>query len=164
MRDFKYCPMCKASLEKKILEGRERRVCGGCGWIHYRNPLPVVSCLVLNKSGDILLIKRGIEPYKGHWALPGGFIEWNETIPDAGRRELFEETGVRGTPRDVVGLRIHESRMYGSILTIGMNFSIDSEDLRPGDDAEDAKFFPKEEIPEIPIASQRDLVSIFLSK
>ncbi|MGB3111363.1 MAG: NUDIX hydrolase, partial [Candidatus Omnitrophota bacterium] len=98
MEDYKYCPMCASALRLSEADGRDRLNCPKCGWIDYRNPLPVVACLVSNDDGDLLLIKRGIEPCRGSWALPGGFIEAGETIQDAGERELFEETGLQGVP------------------------------------------------------------------
>jgi len=64
---------------------------------HYPRPAVTVDCLVYRQesnSREILLIKRKDEPYKGKWALPGGFLEMNETLHDAAVRELREETGL----------------------------------------------------------------------
>ncbi|MEA3488994.1 MAG: NUDIX hydrolase [Candidatus Omnitrophota bacterium] len=162
MEDYKYCPMCGSRLEWDFIEERDRQVCKSCGWINYLNPTPVVSCLVKNGKGELLLIRRGIEPCKGSWALPGGFIELNESLQEAGSRELREETGLSGKAGHLVGMEMQESRMYGTILTIGVEFAIESEDVSAGDDAAEARFFPGEELPEIPFSSQRKLVEEFL--
>lgn len=67
----------------------------------YRYPHPAMTadCVIFGFDGEqikVLLIERGLEPYKGMWALPGGFMRINETIEEAARRELFEETGLNG--------------------------------------------------------------------
>ncbi len=159
MEDYKYCPMCADPLEWDFIEDRDRQICRKCGWINFRNPLPVINCLVLNGKGELLLIKRGVEPCKGHWALPGGFIEVNETLPEAAARELKEETGLEGSPGRLVGIHMQETPLYGTTLTIGMEFEADNEnDLAPGYDAEAAKFFPREGLPEISLISNQKLI------
>jgi 8-oxo-dGTP diphosphatase len=162
MEEFKYCPMCASSLREEHIEGRNRLVCSECGWINYLNPLPVITCLVSNPQGDLLLIKRGVEPCQGCWALPGGFIERQETIQEAGRRELEEETGLKGEPGRLVGAHVHESPLYGSVVVLGMEFAITDGKITVGDDASDAKFFPRNELPEIPFKSHIALINEFL--
>ena len=63
----------------------------------YPRPALTVDCVIFGFNGsglEVLLIQRGIEPFIGHWALPGGFVEENENLEDAARRELAEETGL----------------------------------------------------------------------
>ena len=163
MKDYKYCPMCRSTLVWEHVDERDRLICKECAWIDYRNPKPVVSCLVLNSKGQLLLIKRGVEPCKGSWALPGGFIEVDETLREGGVRELKEETGLDGKPGRLVGIKIHESPVYGAILTIGLEFKIENEDLTTGDDACDSAFFSTDDLPEIPFSSQRELIRMFLA-
>ncbi|MBD3427287.1 MAG: NUDIX domain-containing protein [Candidatus Omnitrophica bacterium] len=163
MDDFKYCPMCRASLRKEHIDGRQRLVCEECGWINYKNPLPVVVCLVSDREGRVLLVKRGVEPCKGYWALPGGFIESGETIPEAGKRELLEETGISGNPGRLVGAHEHKSPLYGSILVLGMEFTADNRQITPGDDAAEAKFASAQDLPEIPFRSHISLIREFFS-
>ena len=71
-------------------DDRERRVCGTCGFVDYRNPRIVAGSVVT--SGDqILLCKRAIEPRKGFWTLPAGYMELGETVEEAAQREAHEE-------------------------------------------------------------------------
>ncbi len=125
------------------------------------NPVPVVSCLVRNSKGNLLLIKRGIEPEKGKWALPGGFQEVNETSEEAGRRELFEETGVKGEVVRLVGVHVQPSKTYGQVLMVGYEYKALNKTLKVGDDAADTKYFPKNKLPKIPFKSQRKLIKQF---
>ncbi|MDB5283306.1 MAG: hydrolase, partial [Bacteroidota bacterium] len=63
----------------------------------YPKPAVTVDCVIFGyekSSLKVLLIKRGLEPFKGSWALPGGFIKLDETLDEAAKRELVEETGI----------------------------------------------------------------------
>jgi ADP-ribose pyrophosphatase YjhB (NUDIX family) len=78
--------------ERRVPEGDtyERYICGQCGHIHYSNPKIVVGSVVALEN-RILLCRRAIEPRKGLWTLPAGFLEENETPEDGARREAREE-------------------------------------------------------------------------
>jgi ADP-ribose pyrophosphatase YjhB (NUDIX family) len=76
----------------RVPEGdhRPRYVCTSCGTIHYQNPRIVAGC-VPEHEGRILLCRRAIEPRRGYWTIPAGFMENGETTQDAARRESLEE-------------------------------------------------------------------------
>ena len=65
----------------------------------YPRPALTADCLVVNPHDEVLLVRRGGQPYKGCWALPGGFMEMDETLEECAVRELHEETGVVVEPR-----------------------------------------------------------------
>jgi 8-oxo-dGTP diphosphatase len=69
-----------------------------------KTPLLAADCVVLDASGRVLLVRRKHPPFKGHYALPGGFVEIGETVEDAARRELMEETGVKAGRLQLVGI------------------------------------------------------------
>lgn len=87
-----YCNQCGNTVELTIPDGdnRERYVCTHCQTIHYVNPRIVAGTLPVY-DGKILLCKRAIEPRKGYWTLPGGFMENGEGAADAAIRETWEE-------------------------------------------------------------------------
>lgn len=85
-----YCLKCGAELKSVKEDKWERQVCGSCGWIWYDNPRPCATALVIRQN-KILLARRGMEPNKGAWDFPGGFIEKGEHPEDAMKRELSEE-------------------------------------------------------------------------
>ena len=67
-------------------------------------PLLAVDIVIECKSGEVVLIRRGREPFRGHWALPGGFVELGETVEQAARREALEETGLEVKLMELVGV------------------------------------------------------------
>jgi len=91
-----FCADCGSSeMELKVPEGDERlrACCENCGRIEYSNPKVVVACVVRTEDGRTLLAKRAIEPRKGTWGIPQGYMENGETSRQAAVREAFEETG-----------------------------------------------------------------------
>lgn len=91
-----YCSQCgeKVVLTVPANDDRPRHVCPACGTVHYQNPKLVVGCIPV-WEGRILMCRRDIEPRKGYWTLPAGFLENGETTAAGARRETFEETGSR---------------------------------------------------------------------
>lgn len=90
-----FCVRCggPATLAIPTGDSRERRVCTVCGAVHYDNPRVVVGALV-EVDDAVLLCRRAIEPRRGFWTVPAGFLELGEPAVDGAARETFEETGV----------------------------------------------------------------------
>ena len=159
MREFiKYCPPCSKPLQPKRIEEKKRLVCTECGWINYENPTPSIAILMRNKNGEILLIKRGVEPAKGKWALPSGFVESGETTEETAVRELFEETGIKGSVERLIGVYTEHTEIHGGVLVIGYEMNFESGHPRAGSDTTDVAFFPEENIPDIPFASHKAII------
>lgn len=90
---MKYCIECgseKVALEIPEGDNRERFVCQACSYIHYQNPRMICGTIPVFED-KILLCRRAIEPRKGYWTLPAGFMENGETIEEASVRETYEE-------------------------------------------------------------------------
>jgi len=89
---MKYCPDCGHSVILKVPDGDHlpRHVCTACGTIHYHNPRIIAGC-VIETQGKILLCKRAIEPRRGYWTIPAGFMENGESVQRAAARESVEE-------------------------------------------------------------------------
>jgi ADP-ribose pyrophosphatase YjhB (NUDIX family) len=101
-----FCSRCGAPLRLGPLpaEDRDRLACDRCGYITYVNPRLVVTTLPVTAAGEVVLLRRGIEPGRGMWAQPGGFMEIDETVYEGAIRETLEETGLVVEPGAVVGL------------------------------------------------------------
>ena len=155
---LKYCPQCKYPLRKISINKRKRLVCIKCGWINYENPLPAVVA-VIKRNNKVLLIKRGIEPHKGRWSLPSGFIEIEETPQAACLRELKEETNLEGKISRLIGVYGQRNKMYKNILVVAYEVEIKKrKELAAGDDAQEARFFSIKKLPHIPFSSHRQII------
>lgn len=87
-----FCSYCSAPVSKQIPDGDSlyRYVCSECGLIHYQNPKIVAGCIVTWQD-KVLLCRRAINPRKGLWTIPAGFMELGETVDSAAARETLEE-------------------------------------------------------------------------
>ena len=89
---MKFCSACGGKVVQRVPDGdnRLRFVCEACGAIHYQNPRIIAGCVPTWK-GQVLLCRRAIEPRKGFWTLPCGFLENGETVEAGAMRETLEE-------------------------------------------------------------------------
>ena len=154
----KFCSYCGERLIEKSFGERDRWYCQRCDSIHYENPLPAVAVLVLDQKNRLLLIKRSVEPARGKWCLPGGFIEIDESIEEAVLRELEEETGLRGEVEGLVDFFSQRSQRYGAILIFGYKVILLGGELKAGDDAQEACFFDLDDLPPIAFLSHQRLI------
>ena len=116
-QSLNFCPNCGAALRlgSVVGEHRDRLSCPECGQILYVNPRLVVTTLPITDDGRVVLLRRGIEPGRGLWAQPGGFLEVDETVDQAAVRETWEETRLIVEPGDIVGLY---TRLEAAVVTI----------------------------------------------
>ena len=141
-----YCSRCGAPLELGMLPGehRERLVCRTCGFIAYVNPRLVVSTLPVTDAGELVLLRRAIEPAYGTWAQPGGFLEADETAIQGAVRETLEETGLRVVPTAIVGLY---SQPHSAVVVVAYEATIVGGEARATDEALEVSAFAPEAIP-----------------
>jgi 8-oxo-dGTP diphosphatase len=124
----------------------------------YPHPRPsvAVDILLFRKSGDhyqILLVKRALDPYRGRYALPGGFVEIDESLEDAAKRELSEETGLGGIQLSQIHTFSDPDRdPRGRVISTafgGLMNEADLQTLLAGSDAAEASWFPITELPQL---------------
>ena len=144
-------------LRRKLIEGKKRLFCSACGWVNYENPLPSSAAFVRNDNGEILLVKRGVDPGKGEWALPSGFIEVGETPAKACVRELKEETGLDGHIQRLLGVYSQKSSMYKSVIIIAYLVQANGA-LEPGSDSVSAEYFAPDRLPPIAFPSHEEIL------
>ncbi len=133
-------------------------------------PMVTVDAAVFTFSGDrtkVLLINRGNEPFKGMWALPGGFVDMDEELEDAIVRELTEETGL-------VGVRLEQMRTFGTvgrdprgrmITIVFMGIATEEQTgIKAGDDAVQAQWFDIEKLPSNMAFDHNEVVGFAITK
>ena len=106
-----------------------------------RQPSLAVDCVVFDPGGRLLLIHRKNPPFRGQYALPGGYVEYGETTEQAAARELAEETGLVAVNLSLIGVYSDPHRdPRGHVVSIAYRVGVAGHDPRPGDDAADAAF------------------------
>ena len=141
-----FCTRCGDALQFGEVEGedRHRLACGSCGYVAYVNPRLVVTTIPINDEGEVVLLRRGIEPGKGWWAQPGGFLEVDETVTEAAIRETLEETGLVVEPGEIVGLY---SRLEAAVVVIAFEARVLRGEYRLNPEALEIQAFRPEAIP-----------------
>jgi len=106
-----------------------------------KTPLLSTDCVVFNPRGEVLLIQRKNPPFQGQFALPGGFVDVGETVEDACRRELMEETGVKAGRLTLVGVYSDPKRdPRGHTASVVFMTRVRSSKVEAGDDAASAQW------------------------
>jgi 8-oxo-dGTP diphosphatase len=115
----------------------------------WEKPWITADGIIIHEDG-LVLIKRGNEPFKGMYALPGGIVEYGERVEDCVVREMREETGLETEVMNLVGVYSDPDRdPRGHFITIAFNLKVIGGELRSGDDAMDANLFELEHLPEL---------------
>ena len=129
---------------------------------HYKYPHPSVTtdCVIFGFDGtrlNVLLIERGIEPFKGRWAFPGGFMKMDEDAETGAKRELFEETGLETAYiRQFHTFTDPERDPRERVVTIAYYALVRISEVKAGDDAAKAQWFPIDKVPAL--AFDHDLI------
>ena len=116
---------------------------------------------LIEKAGSVLLVKRAVEPGKGDWGLPGGFIESGETITAAALREVKEETNLDCRILDIWDACSDLDGYYGDVLVVCYRLEITGGTMKAGDDAMDLGFFEKDNLPRLAFRCHARFLSKF---
>jgi ADP-ribose pyrophosphatase YjhB (NUDIX family) len=153
MGRFHYCPGCGAPTRRAPLEGRERDQCTRCGRWLYENAKPCAGVVIEDAEGRVLLARRAIEPFKGCWDLPGGFLEADEHPADGAKREAFEETGLQVALDGLLGMYVDTyepgpdpSRWHHS-LNVFYRAHVVGGAFAPNAESTEARWFAPEALP-----------------
>lgn len=160
-QDVNYCLRCGTALEEQFLMGEVRPVCPACGWIYFPDPKVAVA-VVVEEQGKILFVQRVMEPRRGFWTLPAGFVDAGEDPVRAAVREVKEETNLDVERLELLGILPVKEHAAGADLLIVYRGQISGGEIQAGDDAARAEFFKPEEHPEFAFQSTelifRDLI------
>ena len=134
----------------------------------YPRPALTVDAIVVQKhqnNWQILLIERGIEPYKGKWALPGGFVNMDELLEDACIRELQEETGLKIEKMTQLKAfdAINRDPRHRTISVVFYSVLENDQKIKAGDDAQKADWFSIEKLPDLAF-DHAEIISLFIER
>jgi len=141
-----YCPACGQRLAERAIDNRPRQVCLACGRVHWHNAKPCAGALIV-RNGQVLLVRRTAEPFRGYWDIPGGFCEADEHPADAAIREVREETGLEIELIGLLGMWVDE---YEGRTTLNVHYLARTLSRRIvlGSDADGAAWFAPDALPQ----------------
>lgn len=144
-----FCRACGTAVQYRLPDDgdtKERAVCPSCSIVHYENPLNVVGTVpTWGAEGElVLLCKRNIEPRRGKWTLPAGFMEMGETTAEGAARETVEEAGAQFEMQSLFCIvnvaRVGQVHMFYRARLL-------SDQFNPGHETMEARLFDESEIP-----------------
>jgi 8-oxo-dGTP diphosphatase len=166
MCGYRFCPFCSGDLEVVVVDGHQRLACleANCDFVFYQNPIPAAGAIIV-RDAKVLLVKRAHPPRVGWWCIPAGFMEWNEHPSETAVREVEEETGLKiqltsffevysgqDDPRNNAVLMLYVADIVGG-------------ELSPSDDAQEARFFSFDDLPErIAFQSHRQALADYIER
>ena len=150
---FDYCPKCGGGLAYKPRGAATRLTCGGCGYVFYENPVVGVAAIVLCDKKILLGKRAGHSTYPGLWCIPCGYVEYNEDVREAVKREFKEETGLIIEVGNV--FTVHSNWHNPELHTVGIWFNAEvvGGELEAGDDIAEVGYFSFDNIPPLAFAT-----------
>lgn len=157
--ELNYCPHCGHALENRQAFGRARRFCPDCDRIIFRDH-KIAAGVIVERDGQVLLVRRRMQPGQGMWTFPAGFVDFDEDPAEAAVRECHEETGLEVEITgllDVIAGREHER---GADLVIVYCARTVGGELQPADDVDRVAFFALNEHELPPLAFRATQVAL----
>jgi ADP-ribose pyrophosphatase YjhB (NUDIX family) len=143
LHEWKHCPRCGST---RIAVEHGKAECPECGFKAYSSSKPTASAVCVRDDGKIMLACRGIDPAKGKWDFPGGFLEEGEHPLDCLHRELEEEAGVEVEPVAFLGVWLDEYESATTTLNLYWTARIVEGEPEPADDVAELAWFDPAEI------------------
>jgi ADP-ribose pyrophosphatase YjhB (NUDIX family) len=141
----KFCPQCATALVSEPVAGRDRPSCPSCGFVYYEDP-KLVAVAVISIDGKLVLGRRSINPRRGYWSFPSGYVNRGEAVHDAAVREVAEETnlvvevdrllGLYSEADNPIVLAVYVAHQVGGCLSVG-------------DETSEVGLFAPDELPEL---------------
>ena len=157
-----FCVNCGAQLVPREIEGRLHEACPNDDFVLWHDP-KVVTAVVVQAPGGVLLGRRGIEPGRGLWCLPGGFVNDDEGPLDAAERECREEIGAAVDITGLVG--VYHIAKSDAPSMVGLGYSgrlVEGEKLEAGAEMTELEVFPLDSVPDLAFPSHRQILLDFV--
>jgi 8-oxo-dGTP diphosphatase len=154
-----YCIRCGAKLVSIEKFGKLRPGCPECGWIYFADP-KVAAAVLVEKEYLVLLARRKIEPARGKWTLPVGFVDAGEDPKDAARRECQEETGLSVQIGELLDVIYGLEHPRGAHIVLFYRAEIIAGEIKPGDDVDEVAFYSRNNLPELAFSTTRKILQL----
>ena len=147
MSPLRYCTECGHLLQPHVVGGETRGhgFCARCAEPRYAHPTVVVTCFVASEN-RLLWVQRELQPKRGLWAIPGGFLESGETLAEGAARELHEEAGIL-LPAGSLQLYMTGAITFINQLYVAFRATVDTDFCLAGPESRDCGFFSRENCP-----------------
>lgn len=157
--EINYCLRCGSPLTRGEHFGAVRPVCPACGWVYFADPKVAAAALI--EQGDrVLLVRRAVDPLRGMWSLPAGFVDAGEDPAEAIRRECREETGLEVEVKGVLNVIYGQEHPRGAHIVIVYQARVIGGDLQAADDVDRAAFFERSALPELAFRTTRVILGL----
>ena len=143
---FAFCPRDGTRLEARHIDGRLRPACPTCGFADFRH-VQIGANTIVERDGQVLLIRLAYGPREGHWALPGGMVESDESLEQAALRETQEETGFEVALDGLVTTWIRPG--FDLLVLVYRAHVLRGELKLPPEEASEGRWFPRNALPPI---------------
>lgn len=154
---IRYCTDCGSKTTPQTVGTQQLSSCPQCERIFFRNPKVVVTGLI-EEGGRVLLVLRDIEPGRGLWGLPGGYVDWNEHPEAAMVRECEEETGALVSPDGLMAVE-HITMGDQGIVMLAYRARLLGGEIRARDEVQQVSWFPPDALPPLAFASHRAVLN-----
>ncbi len=145
-------------MSSRVVGDKMRRACGACGFVYFTDPKVGVGVFV-QKKGEILLIQRAVQPQKGKWSVPAGFVDRGEDPKVTAVREVYEETNLHVKVGGLIDVFFNPDSGGSASIFILYQADLLGGELQAGDDARDARFFAPDALPELAFAHTRQTIA-----
>lgn len=154
MKQPQFCQQCGEKLANKKVDHKERPYCSSCGFIVFQDPKVAVLVLIQIKS-KLVLVKRDINPYIGHWSFPSGYVDRSEKVESEAIREVKEETGLDVELVKLLGVY---SQSDNPVILIVYIANMIGGKLEALDEVQEIALFPVNNLPELPFPNDHQII------
>lgn len=156
-----FCPLCGSPLQDAARFGAIRRVCPACNYVHFSDPKVAVVTFITQEN-RVLLVRRGVAPEEGKWALPAGYVDYGENPRDTAVRETQEETGLTIEIKSLFDVMFYQGQ--NAVIVIIYEGKAVAGQLQAGDDAVEAGWFTPSELPELAFESTQAVIRKWIER
>ncbi len=157
--DVIFCPQCGTKLVQEERFQRVRPVCPLCDWIYFPDP-KVAAGVLVERDDQVLLVRRAVDPQRGFWTLPAGFVDAGEDPARAAERECLEETGLRVRVTNLLDVLAGQEHPRGAHIIIFYRAELIDGELSANDDVDRAVFFKRDALPSLAFTTTNKILNV----